>query len=342
VQLRGKGVYTQEPVEVVRRDSGSITKYGLRELTYDAPYISDEAQARALLTAILAARLEPKTFVTSAKFPIDSTAVSKAAAWMGPTRKLAAQEAVTGLTVPDYWVIGTGKLDDTSGADSADLYGLDVYSVQRVKLTMESQGYGKVELGLLPEDMMIRIPGWIDPKNDWNTGELNTKTLVNLHLEDNIEALWHDKTAATSNLAIASTTTFNDIPGASFPVQAGETWQFVVLLFVDSGTVPDAKVTVVAIADDASETVINSSVFGIFGLWAPGLGIGDASTTTFGGALAWAITSGSEETALLSGRIASPVDCTVRIQGAQNTSDAGTTTFRTNSPLITFRVEESA
>lgn len=334
-QLRGKGVYTQEPIEVTEQDADSVTKYGLREYSYDAQYIGNEQDARALAKAILAATKDPRTFASSIGFDLDSDSVTEAVALMGPSRKLGVQETVTGLVAPDYWTLGIGALDDTSGSNNSNLYGLDVYSVQRVKMEIKSQGRVNATLDLVPEDMTFRRSAWIDPKEDWTDGETIFAGLHDLHLYDDILALWHEKKSQASDVS-KTDTTFSKLTGQTFSIKAGETFQFFAILFIDSNSTANAKVTITA--EDQNGNDNSASVFGRFGFWGAGTVITAGNSEVFGTALNYNIIGTDEEMAILSGRVTSPIDAEIFVKGAQNTA-SGTTVFRTLSPIIAFRVE---
>jgi hypothetical protein len=334
-QLRGKGVYTQEPLEVTVRDADSITKYGFRELIYDAPYIGNAQDARLLAEAILEAHKSPRTFIPSLGFALDSGAVSVACALMGPSRKLGAQETVTGLVAAEYWALGTGALDDTSGSNNAKLYGLDVYSVQHVKMKIESQGRAQCELKIVPEDMTFRPPGWIDPKLDWTSGEVMFPNLLNLLIRNPANALFRVLLRQTADVA-KTNTTFSDLTGLSGEIKAGETWVFFVGSFLASNATANAKYTVAV--TDVNGGTGGTYAHGRFGLWSYGIPVSVGNSTTFGNPVNFTVADGVETTAILTCTITAVVDCVVKVQGAQN-SASGTTTFRQNSFLAAFRLE---
>ncbi len=339
-KLTGNAVRSFEPGEITVEDQDSITKYGRKELPqiYDAFYISDERKARALAKAILAASKDLRTFIRSNTFSVDFNGFVIAAALTGPTGKIGVQEQVTGLVYEDYWRLGAGLLDDTSGSDATNLYGLDIYSVQRVKLTIKQLSLLDCELTLIPEDLVFRTPAWIDPKDGWTNEEPLTENLFNIHLRDSVNAIWHEKTVQTADVTKTADTAFEDLPGCSFEILAGETRQFFAILFIDSNATANAKATVVAV--DVNGGDINAQVFGHIGLWGSGAPVTQGHTATFGGNLNYAITGTDEEVAMVSGVVTSPVDATIKIQGAQNSS-SGTTVFRTLSPVVHFLLEEA-
>lgn len=339
VQLRGKGVYTQEPVSVRVRDLESITKYGLRELSYQAEYISDEADARALATRLIDAHKAPRTFVASVQFAIDSTTLNQSAAHMGATRKIGIQEKITGLLDTDYWQLGTGKLDDTAGADAANLYALDIYSVQRVRVAVKSLGLATCTLDLIPEDTSLRPSGWIDPKDDWVDGEPMTANLLNLHLFDAALSIWHAGAIQSANV-ISVDTTFADLTDLFFDVAAGQTWQFICALFFVSNATADVRITVIGKELQGLED-ITSILSGRFGLLAAGRPSNFGNRGSFGDFLDINIVDSNEKLAILTGRVTSPIDARIQVQGSQKTA-SGSTTFRTPSFLRAFLAEVPA
>lgn len=62
-QLRGKGIYLDDPVRIVKSDDASIATYGLRPLTLDMKYYDDVANAPALADYYLSLYTTPRYFV---------------------------------------------------------------------------------------------------------------------------------------------------------------------------------------------------------------------------------------------------------------------------------------
>lgn len=331
-QLRGKGVYTQEPLEVTLRDIDSITRYQLRELHVDALYATNREQALAIASAYLEAHKSPRSFIRRVGFTLDTDPVKKGAL-MGPTRKIGIQEELTGLVGNDHWVLGTGKLNDAAGADAANLYGLDVYSVQKMALSIGSLGITKVLLDTIPEEMAFREPWWLTPKADWSSGDALTKTLLNLFLRDCPNSLFRVVNRQSADVA-KTDTTFSDLTGLTLSMKAGETWSFFVLSFFISNLTADVKYT--AIVADVNGNVNAALAHGGFALVAEGAPVTSGYESTWGNTINYAVTNSIETAAVIHGSVVAVADCTLKIQGAQR-AVTGTTTFRTDSFLLGIR-----
>lgn len=126
---------------------------------------------------------------------------------------------------------------------------------------------------------------------------------------------------ATANTTLANT-------DLAFAVGANEVWGFQVLLFYDAPIPADLKVgwslpaSTTMKWDEADN--LNSPIFDETDTDdAPGAGVGTDAMEGYEGVIATAGTSG-----------------TVTLQFAQQTSDAGTTTFQSNSYLIAWRLDD--
>lgn len=337
-QLRGNGVYTLEPEDVTVRDRDSITKYGLRELSINAPYIDNFEDAIALAKAHLEAKKEPRTHVRSVEFYLKDSGPTVPAATIGLTGKVGVQELVTGLMAPDWWALGTGKLGDAAGSDNANLYGLDMFSVQKIRLNVKERGHARCTLDLISEESIFRTAAWIDPRADWLTDEPIFGTLFNLHLYDNVRSIWHEKATQSADVS-STTTTFAAATDMTFFVEAGDTWEFFAFIFVDSNATANAKVTVKGY--DVSSNDISSILSGRLMLWGNGNPIGDGNTAVFGNPLNANLAGTDEDCLFLSGRVTSPIFALIQLEVAQNTA-SGTSTFRENAVLIPFLAERTA
>ena len=121
-------------------------------------------------------------------------------------------------------------------------------------------------------------------------------------------------------------TTLANLAGMSFPVLSGEEWMFLAVSFTSGNATADVKYTVTA---PAAST-------GRFGLSGSGIPLTAGSSSTFGNAVAMAV-SDSVTQVLVSGYVVAGANGTVQIQAAQNTSDASDTVFYANSFIIALR-----
>lgn len=184
---------------------------------------------------------------------------------------------------------------------------------------------------------------WVDPRT-WVGGEYIHKDLFNVALRDNMLALRHQKIRQTADVAKTSSTTFSDLTGLELVMLQGETWHFQLFVFFTSNTTADLKLA--CKSKNVLGTATNDIMFGRYGLWGSGAPItnghvpkyvaapGASETVNIGAGTALA------DMCVLAGTVTASVDGSIQIMGAQNTSDAGTTTFRANSFMVAWRVDQ--
>jgi hypothetical protein len=103
-RLRGKAIYTYDPIEIVRQDATSIAAYGLRTLLFSMPYQSDLNTGAALAEALLQRYKDPWTQTESVTFDaIRSDTFHDYAAQLDIGDRLTLAETVTGIN-SDFFI----------------------------------------------------------------------------------------------------------------------------------------------------------------------------------------------------------------------------------------------
>lgn len=104
-QLRGKGVYPYDPVDYTASDTASITAYGERELSYNAPYLMDENLAADFATELIRRYHDPINDVTKVKFCANKNTTQMAAALLYIGNLVTITETVSGINTT-YFING--------------------------------------------------------------------------------------------------------------------------------------------------------------------------------------------------------------------------------------------
>lgn len=328
MQLRGKGVYSQEPILVTVSNPESVAIHGPSELRYDMQYTTDPNEARALAEALLEVYQNPRTFIEWIEWtPNRSAAMMTQFLAMRIGSKIAVQDSMHGMTDTDYWTLGTTALS------AANLYGLDTFQVQKLSFTIRERNIITAKAELIPSAFNFQPSTWNEPRN-WSS-EIMTAALLQQQLSDNANDLYRVVKRQTADVASTSTT-FSDLTGMEFDALGGETYLIWVTSFFVSDPTPDVKYTV--LIEDANGTAAATYAAGEFGVMGDGAPVGNGHEDDFGSPVDYAVGSTAERTCVVVALVSIIVDCTVKIQGAQR-SASGTTTFRENSFMAAFRME---
>lgn len=106
-QFRGKGIYYDEAVVVMRNDSDSIVDYGQRSLAIEMPYQQDVAVAEGIGDDIIAAYKEPRSRVRALAFnPRRSAELMMHALAREIGDFIEISETVSGLSASEYHIQG--------------------------------------------------------------------------------------------------------------------------------------------------------------------------------------------------------------------------------------------
>lgn len=106
LQIRGKGLYLFDPVELIAEDATSQTTYGERALNYKLPYQDDPNVGSDFANLFLSLYKDPVTFVDSIEFIANTSASLMAAALSVEIGDLVTiTETVTGINT-DFYVNG--------------------------------------------------------------------------------------------------------------------------------------------------------------------------------------------------------------------------------------------
>lgn len=108
LQIRGRGLYDYEPVELEAIDAVSTGCFGDNVLTYDMKLQNETDTGRDVADFLLAAWKDPQTRIESVSFVANKTDTLMLAALQGePSTRIALVEAVSGID-RDYYVQGVG------------------------------------------------------------------------------------------------------------------------------------------------------------------------------------------------------------------------------------------
>lgn len=183
---------------------------------------------------------------------------------------------------------------------------------------------------------------WVDPRT-WVTGEIMHADLFNVAMRDNMLALRHQKLVQSADVTKVSSTTFSDLTGLELVMLQGETWFFMAFSFVLTPAATNAKWAFQS--QNVLGTATDSIMFGRYGIWGTGVPITNGYVATYVATPAAAQTINVTLTAIsnmtvISGTVNAIVDGSIQLQAAQNTSNAGTTTFYQNSFMIAWRSDQ--
>jgi hypothetical protein len=97
-QLRGKGIYTYDPVESISINTTSVTAYGERVLQFQAPYQTDSNIASDFSAELLRRYKSPFTDVPSVRFSASTAALLNAAVRLDIGDRVKIIETVSGVS----------------------------------------------------------------------------------------------------------------------------------------------------------------------------------------------------------------------------------------------------
>lgn len=110
-QLKGKGLYTFEPVENVETDQDSIEEFGLSEITYPMEYQTDSQTAESAAEFLIETYSEPQTIVGSASITAnlnDTLMTAFVDGSLAIGNRISITETVTGLSATEYFINSIG------------------------------------------------------------------------------------------------------------------------------------------------------------------------------------------------------------------------------------------
>jgi hypothetical protein len=106
LQIRGKRVFSYDPVTVVSSDSTSITRNGLRPDTFDMPYQGDSSIAQMFAAYVVSLRKDPRTDIEQITILGNrSDVLMNAALRLDVSSLIEVIEPVTGVS-SKYWING--------------------------------------------------------------------------------------------------------------------------------------------------------------------------------------------------------------------------------------------
>lgn len=106
LQVRGRGLYDYEPVEMEAKDTDSTAQFGDNVLTYDMKLQNDLAVGRDVANYLLGVWKDPQTRIEGVDFVANSSlALMTAALQMEPSNRISLAEAVSGID-RDYYING--------------------------------------------------------------------------------------------------------------------------------------------------------------------------------------------------------------------------------------------
>lgn len=158
-QLRGRGIYTYEPVTVTKEDLLSVMSIGPIDLVYEMPYIGEPSIADEVAEKILTAYQNPRTFIKSGSFFAneDNDAMT-AFLTFDIGDKIPIAEAVHGFTdflSPSvFWRLeeaGFSELGTTTKLGDPGT----VYIIQNIEFDITKGDLINVRWGLIPGDIIL-------------------------------------------------------------------------------------------------------------------------------------------------------------------------------------------
>lgn len=148
LQLRGKGVYSQEPVVYSRNVPASIMAFQQRDLTYDMPYETDPTVAKDTVDALVAVYENPRFFIKSISFFANESDTLYGLLTYRPGDKIAVTETMIGFTNTNVWALGTSTL-----GTSTYLFPYDVYYLQRINFKISNNKIVDAKFDLVPSEL---------------------------------------------------------------------------------------------------------------------------------------------------------------------------------------------
>jgi hypothetical protein len=173
----------------------------------------------------------------------------------------------------------------------------------------------------------VSTPGNL-PIPDFAAAQVLTATNLSTYIGTGLNDLRYQYGFMREELVKNQETNLEDLLGMSFRVRSGEIWAFFSFLYFVSSSVADIKFAVTAPDTSAGR-------YGVVGNGAP---ITAASTSTFGGAIAFEVAGTLDDQCSLNGLVSAGADGIVQLQMAQNTSTAVNTTVYQDSFFVAFRL----
>lgn len=153
-QLKGKGLYSYEPVTAIDRDIVSIVQHGLSDIKFTLPYQEDISVAQEIVRDVLTAYSQPRTFITAARLVASKSATALDAFLDGEIGdKFFVENDVLGVDMgtTSPFVLGTSQLDGTDElADEAA-----VYVIHSIAFSVGQGNHIEAVWGLFPADVRL-------------------------------------------------------------------------------------------------------------------------------------------------------------------------------------------
>lgn len=216
-------------------------------------------------------------------------------------------------------------------SDLTAIAALTTTSYGRALLAMADAAATKTALSLVKGDVGL---GNVDNTAD-TAKPVSTAQQTALDDKQSITGVGATKVGRLTSDVAFTNNTLTDLSGLSFAIAANEVWRISVLLIVDGGTTGDMQAKVVA----PSGATINVRAGGQSVTASSGTGSMQFSDNTNGINSSGLVGVGTKLIYILDGVVrASSTAGTVKIQGAQSTTDATATTFYTDCNIVATRI----
>ncbi len=153
-QLKGRGLYSYEPLTATDRDTVSIVQHGLSDITFDLPHQEEISVAKGIVSNVLAAYAQPRTFIKSARLVVSKSVAALDAFLDGEIGdKYFVENDVLGVNMgtTSPFVLETSQLDGTDElADEAA-----VYAIHSTAFTVGKGNHIEATWGLFPADVRL-------------------------------------------------------------------------------------------------------------------------------------------------------------------------------------------
>jgi hypothetical protein len=164
LQLRGRGLYSEEPITAPAETVLSVFTLGPQEIVYDMPYLGDGAVAEEVSEKILTAYENPRTFIKAAEFIANESAEYMNAFLVYDIGdKIPIIEDVHGFTGISPWKLGVAGFSELGLTTYLGGGGV-VYIIQNVSFDitggsempdLNDSSLIRVRWGLVPGDLIL-------------------------------------------------------------------------------------------------------------------------------------------------------------------------------------------
>lgn len=173
---------------------------------------------------------------------------------------------------------------------------------------------------------------WTTPRT-WTDGELVTKSIMDTHIRDNLDTVWHLIARKTADQSVTSSTAVQDDDHLLATVGASEVWALQYRLRVSAHTSANLDMRWTFPTGGEIEFSVNSYAAGAL------YGVEYATTSPSAELFAGVITTSEIEPIIVNGFYVGGGNAgTVTLQWAQNASNATSTTLKANSVLMGMKL----